>query len=121
MPIPTILRDVVVEHKIETGGAGLVFGRTPETPFDVSIVAARAQKAWDAHGLNRITLHETRHTYASLMITAGVDAKHLCSFMGHASITVTLDLYGHLFPGTAAEQAAKLDSYLELADTRRAP
>jgi integrase len=46
------------------------------------------------------------------MIAAGVNAKALSSFMGHSSIKVTFDLYGHLMPGTEAEAAALLDSYL---------
>jgi hypothetical protein len=36
----------------------------------------------------------------------------LSAFMGHSSIKVTFDLYGHLMPGTAQEAAALLDSYL---------
>ena len=35
----------------------------------------RADKAWESAGLTRITLHECRHTFASLMIAAGVNAK----------------------------------------------
>ena len=46
------------------------------------------------------------------MIAAGVNAKALSSFMGHSSIKVTFDLYGHLMPGTEAEAAVLLDSYL---------
>jgi hypothetical protein len=42
------------------------------------------------------------------MIAAGVNARRCCLFMGHASITVTFDLYGHLMPGTEAEGAALL-------------
>ena len=52
--------------------------------------------------MNRITLHECRHTFASLMIAAGVNAKALSTFMGHATIAVTLDTYGHLMPGSEA-------------------
>jgi integrase len=63
-------------------------------------------------GLEPITLHAARHTYASLMIAAGVNAKALCTFMGHANIGTTLDLYGHLFPGSQAEAASLLDAYL---------
>ena len=37
--------------------------------------------------------------------------------MGHASITITLDLYGHLMPGNEAEAARLLDAYLTRADT----
>ena len=43
-----------------------------------------------------IGLHECRHTFASLMIAAGVNAKALATYMGHSSITITLDRYGHL-------------------------
>ena len=46
------------------------------------------------------------------MIAAGVNAKALSSFMGHSSIKVTFDLYGHLMPGTEAEAAALLDKFL---------
>jgi integrase len=59
-------------------------------------------------------MHEARHTYASLMIAAGVQPKPLSEFMGHSSITITLDWYGHLFPGAHAEAAALLDRYLDV-------
>jgi integrase len=39
------------------------------------------------------------------MIAAGVNAKALSTYMGHASITITLDRYGHLFPGSEDEAA----------------
>ena len=62
---------------------------------------------------------ECRHTFASLMIGAGVNAKALSVYMGHASITITLDRYGHLMPGNEEEEAVALvDAYLERADTR---
>jgi integrase len=47
------------------------------------------------------------------MIAAGVNAKALSTFLGHASVTITLDRYGHLFPGSEREAAGLLDSYLE--------
>lgn len=46
------------------------------------------------------------------MIAAGVNPKALSTFMGHSSITVTFDRYGHLMPGTEAEGAALLDAFL---------
>jgi hypothetical protein len=46
------------------------------------------------------------------MIAAGVNAKALATFVGHSSIKVTVDLYGHLMPGTAAEAAALMDGFL---------
>jgi integrase len=52
------------------------------------------------------------------MIAAGVNAKALSSYLGHASITITLDRYGHLMPGSEDEAAGLLDAYLERANTK---
>ena len=49
------------------------------------------------------------------MIAAGVNAKALSTYMGHASISITLDRYGHLMPGNENEAAQLLDDYLERA------
>ena len=40
--------------------------------------------------------------------------------MGHSSVTVTLDLYGHLFPGSESEAAELLDGYLKAQEERAA-
>lgn len=45
-----------------------------------------------------LTPHELRHTSASLAIAAGADVKVVQQMLGHKSATMTLDLYGHLFP-----------------------
>jgi integrase len=65
--------------------------------------------------MSPIGLHEFRHTFASFMIAAGVNAKALSKYMGHSSITITLDRYGHLMPGSEGEAAGLLDAYLEAA------
>jgi integrase len=49
------------------------------------------------------------------MIAAGVNVKALSTYMGHSSITITLDRYGHLLPGNEAEAATMLDAWLESA------
>lgn len=46
------------------------------------------------------------------MIAAGVNAKALSTHMGHASVTITLDRYGHLMPGNEEQAAGLLDAYL---------
>jgi integrase len=47
------------------------------------------------------------------MIAAGVNPKALQHLMGHANISITLDRYGHLMPGSEAEAADLLDAYLD--------
>jgi integrase len=114
VPIAPILRDYLTEHLARTGRRGpeLIFGRTPTLPFVANRTQARADEAWKDGGLERLTPHACRHTFASLMIAAGVNAKALSTFMGHANISITLDRYGHLMPGSEEEAAGLLDSYL---------
>ena len=47
------------------------------------------------------------------MIAAGVSAKALSTYMGHATISITLDRYGHLMPASEDQAAGLLDAYLE--------
>jgi integrase len=108
-----------MEHRIGAGeppADALVFGDNNGKPFQAATIYRRADRAWQAQALGRLRLHQARHTYASFMIAAGVNAKALSSFMGHSSIKVTFDLYGHLLPGTEAEAAALLDAFLDPED-----
>jgi integrase len=128
VPIVGVLRDILDERKTSTWSHGYVLGTGPERPFTLSNVHRRAKAAWSKHNealredrrqeLHPIGLHEARHTFASLLIAAGVNAKAVSTFMGHASIQTTYDLYGKLMPGSEAEAATLLDDYLERADTR---
>jgi hypothetical protein len=49
------------------------------------------------------------------VIAAGVNAKALSVYMGHSSVMITLDRYGHLMPGNEEEAAGLLDGYLARA------
>jgi integrase len=68
----------------------------------------------DKDGNTKFGLHAFRHFFASWCINRKVDggrelpAKVVQSYLGHSSITMTLDIYGHLFPtdGDQAELAA---------------
>jgi integrase len=55
------------------------------------------------------------------MIAAGVNTKALSTYMGHSTITITLDRYGHLLPGNEQEAAALLESWLARAELARSP
>ena len=56
--------------------------------------------------LTPIGLHECRHTFASLMIAAGVNAKAICDADGPRHVTMTFDRYGHLMPEVATRPAS---------------
>jgi integrase len=116
VPIAGILRDYLDEHRLRSGGEGFVFGGA--SPVPAQWFVRHAEKAWLNSGLDRITIHECRHSFASMMIAAGVNAKALSSYMGHANISITLDRYGHLMPGNEEEAAGLLDAYLDRADNK---
>jgi integrase len=119
VPIAAILRSHLLEHKLATGRhTGLVFGPNGSDPFNPRTLTDHADKAWEDAAFERITLHECRHTFASLMIAARVNAKALSTFMGHANISITLDRYGHLMPGSEDEAAGLLDTYLKAQQER---
>lgn len=116
VPMVAELRTQLLEHRLRTGrGEGLVFGADGATPFTYSSAVRRAERAWNRAGLRKIGLHEARHTCASLMIAAGVPVKALSTYMGHATIAITLDRYAHLLPGSEDAAAQLLDAYLARA------
>jgi integrase len=60
-------------------------------------------------------VHDLRHTAVALAIGAGYHAKAIQEMLGHASITTTLDLYGHLFDTLQEEAADRLDAIYRAA------
>ncbi len=79
-------------------------------------IGARVDAAWAAAGLHRITLHECRHTYASLLMAAGYTIKELMEFMGHADLQM-VNRYVKLLPQPGEDDAAdRLNAYLRRAN-----
>lgn len=116
VPILDALRPFLVGHLLDTrrGGDDLVFGRTEAAPFVPSTVGNRARSVWREAGLEPVTLHQARHTFASVLIDAGItNAKAISEVMGHTSVQMTWDQYGHLFTGSRTEIREKADAYLE--------
>jgi len=71
-------------------------------------------------GLTGFRFHDLRHTYAALMVAAGAHLKYLQAQMGHSSIRVTLDLYGHLFPDANRGVLESLDALTSPSTPHRA-
>jgi integrase len=112
VPIVAALRAHLAARRLRRReGAALFFGDRGR-PFNRNALVARADRAWKKAGLNPIGLHECRHTFASILIAAGVNAKALSTYLGHSSIQITLDRYGHLMPGNEDEAVALVDAYL---------
>ena len=118
VPIAAVLRDYLVARRMSAPQA-LVFARGDGTPFSPATISQRAARAWNRAVLHGVTLHECRHTFATLMIAAGVNAKSTPDVHG------ALVHHGHSrsiwtsFPWLRREQAAVLlDAYLAEAHAR---
>lgn len=118
VPLLGRLRDFLDAHLLASGrdGDDLIFGRSPLEAFAPMSIGKRARRAWQDAELDGLTLHECRHTFASLLIDAGANPKAIQEFMGHKKITTTYDIYGHLLPGAHDEVRRQMDAYLAAND-----
>jgi integrase len=115
VPITERLWLVLSDHRAALGTTGLLLPALrgePSRPMGHSGLVKRLKKRWEKAGLEPLKLYEGRHTFASLLIAAGANAKAITTYMGHSSIQVTYDRYGHLMPGSEADVAGLLDTYL---------
>jgi integrase len=76
--------------------AGLAFTSTIRTPLDPEACGRSVPRICKRGGLGHWSIHELRHSYASLVLAMGVPLEVVCDTLGHASIRVTMDVYGHL-------------------------
>ena len=60
-------------------------------------------------GLRKIRIHDLRHTYASLLLSKGESPVYVKEQLGHHSIQMTVDIYGHLIPSSNRQAVNKLD------------
>jgi integrase len=121
VPIPRFLATEIAEVLKNKRTDDLAFTASGDTVVRLSnwrkavFLPARCQSGLSS----RFRIHDLRHTAASLMIQAGYPPKMLQEIMGHASITTTLDLYGHLYPGEMDRYADRLDQGAADADAAR--
>ena len=86
----------------------LVFSTKTGTPMDTSNIFHRFQQTLRRAALPRMRFYDLRHTHASLLIAERVHPKKIAERLGHASIKLTMDLYGHLFEGSDRESADRM-------------
>jgi len=89
----------------------LVFPSQAGTPLKPDNIAVRyMQPALTKAGLRKFRFHDLRHTFGSLLIQDGASLAYVRDQMGHSSIQITVDTYGHLVPGADIAWVDRLDS-----------
>jgi integrase len=93
--------------------SGLVFPTPAGEPMRRSNFARRVwAPATQAAGVDGLRFHDLRHTAVALAIQQGAHPKAIQERLGHSSVTVTLDRYGHLYEGLDGDLADGLDLVL---------
>ena len=75
-----------------------------------NIVPRYMEPALEKAGLRHFRFHDLRHTFGSLLIQDGASLAYVRDQMGHSSIQITVDTYGHLIPGADIAWVDRLDS-----------
>jgi len=110
------LKALLVERKKDALAKG--WGEVPEQVFvneqggiihEANLRNRVFFKALAKAGMRRIRIHDLRHTFASLLIQNGESLAYVKEQLGHHSIQITVDIYGHLVPGANRQAVDRLD------------
>jgi integrase len=119
--LPAFLCEILAQQLAErsqAGPGGLVFVNTRgNSPHSSSFSSQAWAKARAKIGRPDLRWHDLRHTAVALAIANGAHPKAIQERMGHASITITLDRYGHLFPSLGLQIADGLDETYRTAES----
>jgi integrase len=128
--LATALNQLLTKRKREALKAGLgepvpyIFHRN-QNPMEQNYIRRIFKRVLTKAGIREMRLHDIRHTYASLLLSKGENPVYVKEQLGHSSIKITVDIYGHLIPGSNRGAVNQLDSpqqsatYTQPAKTER--
>ena len=90
------------------GDRDLVFARPDGRPIHPDLFTQTFDRTVARLGLRRVRLHDLRHTYATLALRAGIDAKTVSARLGHSTVAFTLDVYTKAVPQLDSDAAEKV-------------
>jgi integrase len=119
LPMPAPLVRVLREHlerlekeREEAGAAweehGYLFPSERGTPLEPRNLLRYFKETVKAAGLPDMRFHDLRHWCVALLISYGVHSKAIQEILGHAKITTTLNVYGHLLPNVLRDATEKM-------------
>lgn len=104
-------------------GLKLGLGNAPEfifhrsgQPMEQDFIRRVFKRILVKAGLREIRIHDTRHTYASLLLSEGISPVYVKEQLGHSSIQITVDIYGTWIPNSNRTAVNQLDSYASVQE-----
>ncbi len=124
VPLPTFLADMLAAHleDVPPEPDSLLFTNSAGGPMDWANFRRRIwQPSLVAAQLDpKLRIHDLRHTAASILIAQGAHPKVVQEHLGHSSIVITMDRYGHLYPEDRSKVTDALDAAFAAARTATA-
>jgi integrase len=118
------LVEALVAHRLEvrySGDDDLIFPNAHGGPMDAAnFVRREFRPALRRAAVPLVRFHDLRHTFASLLIAQGLAPKLISEQLGHASIAITMDRYGHLFDQSYADASEAIEQAFELPSAEEA-
>ena len=87
-----------------------VFCNEQSHPLNQNRIRLKFFRLLKGAGVRQVRFHDLRHSFASLLLQNGESPVYVKDQMGHSSIQVTVDLYGHLIPGGNKQALDRLDT-----------
>jgi integrase len=84
-------------------------------PINPNNVTRSYNRLVELAGVNRIRVHDLRHTAATILLRAGIPAKIVSERLGHASVGITMDLYSHVTPDMQDSAAEAISEIMDKA------
>ncbi len=91
---------------------GHVFATSVGTALDAATVTHSFQRALERAGLPRSRFHDLRHAAATFLLTQGFTPEDVKNLLGHSSIVLTSNTYGHVIEQRQREVARGMDAVL---------
>lgn len=91
---------------------GYVFTTSVGSPMDAATVTRAFQRALVRAGLPHSRFHDLRHTAATFLLAQGFGIEDVKNLLGHSSITLTSNTYGHVLEQRQQQVAAGMDAIL---------
>jgi integrase len=86
-----------------------VFTTSRGRPLDKALVRTRWLRACQRTGIGPVRVHDLRHTAASWLLAKGVHPRVIQTLLGHANVSITLNIYNHPTAGLLEQAVGQLD------------
>lgn len=112
--IPAKLKEALSAHRSrqqrsEIFDPSIIFICGGLRPLPDTVIENANQRFSEAAGVKHITIHEFRHSHASLLCNAGINVKEVARRLGHSDAEITLKTYAHLYPAEEERAVAVLN------------